>query len=199
MKAERTCGTCSASLAGMRESARYCGDTCRVRASRSLSRCTHCDAPVCTLANPVCARCQYEESHLGQKLTLRGFLEWTDERDICLYCGEFSQKREHVPSRRRAVAAWKVPTCRECALLSRGSGKPVLERSDDIRHGRMRKYGRALKVPEWSDEELQEMDGHMATALRGWQLARDTVLQQIRWNIRDMISDVDSYDPQGHM
>jgi hypothetical protein len=105
----------------------------------------------------------------------RTYGDWRE--DPCRYCGAPAQGFDHVPPLRWAEAqpSWvldntdlrKVPACTECNTALSGSILFTLkERRRYLLDHYRRKYKPFLRMPEWSEEELDELDPRLAEDVR---------------------------------
>lgn len=92
--------------------------------------------------------------------------------EICVYCGEMADSRDHVPPttvalrigmRRKVVSA-----CRECNLLlgPRPPWYSILARRRKIAEILRRRYSKVLRIPPWTEEEIQAFGPNLERSVR---------------------------------
>jgi hypothetical protein len=130
----------------------------------------------------VCVPCQVSELIRLERKTLKEVVDWIRDRGLCFYCGENATEIEHVIPQRLEYPTWTVMSCRECNSLAGGEAfVSALDKARYIRDRRERRYRDLLRMPEWDDEELQEMGPTMRRSIRTHQRARDIVRCQLTW------------------
>lgn len=85
--------------------------------------------------------------------------------DPCTYCGEPSDTMDHIPplcfadSRSDIGQSFiVVPSCSECNTHLGGRlFLTITHRRKSVREYLRRKYAKALRMPEWDDDELAEL------------------------------------------
>lgn len=103
--------------------------------------------------------------------------------DPCVYCGRPSEGIDHVPPRSLShveVEGFIYRCCNECN--SSLGVKPLFTLRDRKAYLAERyadKYANTLQLPDWSEQELEEMSEYMAQDIRHKLKLRD--------NLRDMI------------
>jgi hypothetical protein len=88
----------------------------------------------------------------------------------CIYCGAPAVVWDHVPpislayhyAGNQEIKFLLVPACGECnALLSNHDIPTVDERKNYLLNRITKKYRKILKMPDWSDSELEEIKGYI--------------------------------------
>lgn len=113
----------------------------------------------------------------------------------CIYCGALATTVDHVPpkrARKQLLAMGlemtfefaEFPACRECnCVLSDRDLWTIAERKAYIRRRLIARYRHELRIPDWGDSELAELE----PGLRGYVLdglvVRDFVRARLRWSM----------------
>ena len=83
------------------------------------------------------------------------------DASTCFYCGQPATCMDHFPPVSQYVHgsdSWLVPSCSECNSLAGDSIQYTLEqRRAYVREKLSKRYRKLLNMPEWSDEELNEL------------------------------------------
>lgn len=125
---------------------------------------------------------------------------------VCVYCGVFADSEDHVVPRHLLERAgelsvdlskvmrmqrWVVPACRECNTMIGGRLYPTLaERRAAAHAGIRRKYASYLRVPDWSDEELDEMGPTAQREIVAAMAVRDWVRKRLAWRGARKVEDI---------
>ena len=129
----------------------------------------------------------------------------TDD-DLCYYCGDPAAEVEHVIPRavfqrvRTLIANdvldmdfWqelgiyssRYRTVRACIECNRLAGahfdKTASERKARIKAALRRKYRRLLSMPDWTRQELDELDGPLRSYVFEHIIRRDHILERLRY------------------
>lgn len=110
---------------------------------------------------------------------------------FCCYCGVPASDFDHVvpwswnhTGKRKTKNRNKetcVGACSECnSLLSNYFLHSIKDRADYLSDRLALRYKDLLKMPVWSEEELDEMGYTQATYIRNKQMQRDLVIDRIR-------------------
>jgi hypothetical protein len=118
----------------------------------------------------------------------------------CYYCGSPANTVDHVVPRSlladlaalsdEAVTAvlvhpgrtMTVPACRECnCLLGSQYFSTLAARKAWLKERLRRRYRRVLQMPDWAEEELEELRYNLRVAIEASLARRDTVRQRLRW------------------
>jgi hypothetical protein len=110
-----------------------------------------------------------------------------DEARYCIYCGDWYECIDHRvpidwPGNRRSYAAGDVvPACRECSLLlSHFSKKTLSSRAEYLMGSYEKRAAKWLRVPPWSEQELQEMGYGMQKQIRRALMVRSIYIAKLR-------------------
>jgi hypothetical protein len=107
-------------------------------------------------------------------------------RDICYYCGSLPDTLDHVPPINWVIAMGalalqeagapflKVPACKQCnSILGSKRYFTCAQRKAYIASALREKYRALRSITEWSEEELEQLDGNLETFVRAhadWRL-----------------------------
>ena len=116
---------------------------------------------------------------------------------VCYYCGVLADTVDHVVPRHlleRAGAAgislaavyrvrlWEVPACRECNCLIGGAiFKTIKERVAYVKMRIRKRYSRLLRMPQWTEEELEEVGPGMRGFVANAQARRQYIRDRLAW------------------
>ena len=118
-----------------------------------------------------------------------GAREW-DPADLCYYCGVPSSTIDHTIPRTLlnrlsreeladlfAIKRLTVPACQECnSLIGASVHRTLAARKTYLKQRLEAKYGKFLRMPEWSEGEIDEMGPRMQDHLR-WAMATKRVIE----------------------
>lgn len=112
--------------------------------------------------------------------------------DWCIYCGMVANSREHFPPASLTMRGLLLPCCTECNALA-GTDHPVdfALRSRMVKNKLMYRYRKALRVPVWKSEELDEMGRTLKGELKAWQRKRRIIQSRIAWNAESYLASID--------
>jgi hypothetical protein len=131
---------------------------------------------------------------------IRDGVEW------CTYCGRLADTIDHVVPRhllKRAAeigyspagfARLIVPACRECNSYLGGRIHGSLEqRRAEAKEGIRKRYARALRVPDWTEEELAEMSPKLRREIKVTLMVKQETKIRLSWtNPREQDRDIRS-------
>jgi hypothetical protein len=110
-----------------------------------------------------------------------------DEARYCVYCGDWYECTDHRvpvdwPGDNRSYAAGDIVTaCRECSLLLSHFPKETLSSRAEYLVGAYKKRAaKWLRVPPWSEQELEELGYGMQTQIRRALVARSIYVAKLR-------------------
>jgi hypothetical protein len=125
---------------------------------------------------------------------------------VCTYCGILADSEDHVVPRHlleRAdelgldlskvmrMRSWIVPSCRECnSMLGGQLFATIQERRAAAHKGIRRKYASYLRIPDWSDDELDEMGPNAQREIVAGMAIRDWVRGRLRWRGAKVVEDI---------
>ena len=89
------------------------------------------------------------------------------DNEFCIYCGVIADCYDHVPPISAFIKnapAFKFAACTECnSMLSSNSETNLKKRRDYLFKKYYKKYKKVFNMPDWSIEELNELDSSMRT------------------------------------
>lgn len=172
------------------------------RKAAALPICQDCGRPHWTVARGgeqrVCSSCRYFASVRNDRRTLSGAIEFLRSRSLCAYCGEAATDVEHVVPRSSKLPTYTVPACKECNGIAGAIVFPSFLAKLNFIQKRIRvRYAKVLKVPEWTDDEIEEMGYAMQQQIIGFQRVRNWVLRRIDWDIASVVvaAEMESLSP----
>lgn len=122
---------------------------------------------------------------------LRKQLKENDEPFWCEYCGMPADTVDHfkpvhftnMASQLTQVEIGKLLyACRECNSIAGAEVfKTLAAKRKHIQTHLRKKYAKYLKMPHWSDDELEEMGSEMRRYILHCQTMKGLVLQRVRW------------------
>ncbi len=125
---------------------------------------------------------------------------------VCVYCGILADTEDHIVPRhllKRAeelsldlskvmrMRSWVMPACRECNSSLSGQVFPTLKERRAAAHKSIRrKYRAYLRIPDWTDEELETMGQQAQREIVAGLAVRDWVRGRLRWNGARIVEDI---------
>ncbi len=183
----RACRNCSDEFTTQHVTKVFCDDSCRAMSGKGARThtCSRCGVPhpSVTAAKATCIACLFYDQVRVEKRELRELVDWLGDRGLCFYCGDYASDHEHVVPRVTGLPTWIVRACSECNSIAGGElFTSILEKRDYIRARRTKKYGRILKQPEWTEDELADMGRKLRVGIEAAQRAKKFVQSQIEWD-----------------
>lgn len=112
--------------------------------------------------------------------------------DWCVYCGDIATSREHFPPASLTTKGLLLPCCLECnALAGTESGTDFALRAEIVKNKIRHKYQRALMVPLWGSDELDEMGRTLKGEIETWQRKRRIIQSRLAWNAESYLASID--------
>jgi hypothetical protein len=110
----------------------------------------------------------------------------------CTYCGDNAEEFDHFPPRAVTNYGLLVPCCRECnshisTLYAFSFKDRSLLAKDKIR----KKYSKLLRIPEWDEEELNDMAPHMRDSVLDGQRIQEIIKQRLAWDSWSYLKGID--------
>jgi hypothetical protein len=106
----------------------------------------------------------------------------------CVYCGDFTPYTDHFPPDTFGWRGWLIPACRECNTLAYTDfANSFFKRADLVKERLRRKYKTILRTPDWTVEELQEVEPDMARAILSILSLRDSIQRRLEWRVRPYV------------
>ena len=114
------------------------------------------------------------------------------EGSPCIYCGQPANSVDHfIPSSfLEDISDLEVdvphqellPACLECNSIKRDRVFDTIREARRHIHARLReKYHKFLEIPDWSEDELEELGYSLRQAVRRSLLERDRILARLAW------------------
>lgn len=114
------------------------------------------------------------------------------QQDWCVYCGASATAKDHfapvsvvaslMSMGLRVSGKFLVPSCGECNGIAHDSIFVSIGAKRRYIQGRLkRKYSKLLNMPDWTEEELDEMGYMMRSAIIGGIAQRDYMRARIAW------------------
>jgi hypothetical protein len=122
-----------------------------------------------------------------------------DEKGMepCVYCGVPAQGEDHVIPQSYMAAmsdvmsplditlrAWghTVPCCQQCnSMLGASALHTVAQRKSLVKERLRHKYARELAVPEWTQEEINALNGRLREHVVAAQARKVLIMRRLRW------------------
>lgn len=103
-----------------------------------------------------------------------------------------AESRDHFPPASLTMKGLLLPCCLECNSLA-GTDHPVDFdlRAKMVKNKLMHRYRKALKVPIWTSEELDEMGRTLKGELKAWQRRRRIIQSRLAWNAESYLASID--------
>ncbi len=123
---------------------------------------------------------------------------------ICIYCGMSANTQDHViPLSILAnltdiieIQSYKVPACNECNTLAGAKYfNSFNEKKEFIRHQLEFKYQKILKIPHWTDDELQEMGSEAQRDIKAYLIKKEIILERIDYTSPDELDINEIFTP----
>lgn len=176
-----------------RGGAKFCSDRCRMAYHNAKSavtkKCPECRAPM--IARPgdtICPRCAWSAYSKAFIRTNKEMIEWFKDHSICFYCGELADEVEHVMPRHTKIRTFTVPSCGECNRFASGAVfMSVHDKMQYIRDRRAKKYRKLLTMPEWTEDELDDLTGNLKRHVRAVAAASEIVKSQLSWDVSEVL------------
>ena len=114
--------------------------------------------------------------------------------DPCTYCGQVSDTLDHIPPLVMvgAMASTganldapfiKVPACHECnSILGAVNRMRIRDRRAHVKDALRKKYKKFLRIPNWDEDELEEVDPAFAREIRASVNFAKHVRARLKWH-----------------
>jgi len=102
----------------------------------------------------------------------------------CYYCGAVATDREHVVPRQYIPNnnIMKVDSCKECNLLLGYTVQDSLQLRKDYLKEKLRiRYKKILTLPEWTEEELEEMEYNLRLHIEQGRRLKEIIKERLAW------------------
>lgn len=111
----------------------------------------------------------------------------------CSYCGDIADTMDHFPPRSVTNYGLLIPCCRECnSSLSTLYAFSFKDRAALAKRNIRSKYKKLLRIPDWTDEEFEEMALHMKESVLAGQRIRDQIKERLAWNAWSYLKGIDT-------
>lgn len=117
-------------------------------------------------------------------MLLRDAVEYCKEHQVCAYCGEYGSEAEHVVPKHLELDTWTILACSDCNNIA--GGAPLFtfrDKRDHIRAGIRKRHGKLLRMPDWTDDEIDDLGPAMRRSVLAHARAREIVLQRLSFDI----------------
>lgn len=122
-------------------------------------------------------------------------------RRVCFYCGDPAETVDHVPPL-SYVAQWGsdllitsgisfllVESCGECnGLLSNGPESTILDRADLVKEKLAKRYKKLLRLPEWSQDEIEALGPSMRKYVGDPNMALKRIKRRLAWTPEEYLA-----------
>ena len=110
--------------------------------------------------------------------------------ELCIYCGEAADTREHFPPISVSTRGLFLPACLECNIIAGNKYAYDLEmRALIVKDGLKHKYKKVLKCPDWTEKDLSELGHNLKSGVLEWQIKKSKLSRRLAWNaIKYLIS-----------
>jgi len=111
----------------------------------------------------------------------------------CVYCGMAANTDEHYPPSTYSATGLILPACGECNNLASTEWPTNFEKR--VAHVKSKlewRHRKALKMPVWTADDLDELSSEMRREIKIWQKRSRIAKQRIAWNAMSYLSSIDS-------
>lgn len=110
----------------------------------------------------------------------------------CLYCGMVATTEDHFPPISYSLRGFLLPACSECNTFA-GTSYPtnLAKRIEYVKERLKKKYRKILRMPVWTQDELNEMGYGLKTGIDQCQRNRRTAHGRIAWNAESYLASID--------
>lgn len=119
-----------------------------------------------------------------EKRQLMEVVDFLREKGLCAYCGEYGSEVEHVVPRVSKLPTYTVLACREC----NGTAGDRLfasfpEKQSFILAQYKKRYARVLRLPEWTEDEIDEMGYALRKQIEAYQTVKASIERRLEWSL----------------
>jgi hypothetical protein len=113
---------------------------------------------------------------------------------VCVYCGDAATEKDHIipysyagmcsvrSGKAGNYAGETVPACKDCnSWLGSRMILTVAERKKAVARSLPKRYAKLLKAPNWTLEELEEIEQSLRTAIETTAKKKAAIKRRIRW------------------
>lgn len=102
----------------------------------------------------------------------------------CVYCGMTSDSVEHFPPKSVTHRGFLLPCCRECNTYAGASyAFDFDKRVNFVREKIRKKNAKYLKMPIWTEEQLDELSGRLKRSVKLCQEKRRIATKRLAWDV----------------
>ena len=100
----------------------------------------------------------------------------------CVYCGQTATTDEHFPPYSYSDFGYILPACSECNNLAHTAyPKNFMDRVDHVRLKLRAWHHKLLELPEWTEDELADMEWELATDIRRALKRKEFLESRLSW------------------
>lgn len=114
---------------------------------------------------------------------------------FCIYCGNRADSDEHFPPIVASKFGFILRACKECNLIANATyATNFSERASFVKKKLFARYGKLLRQPEWSVEELSGMSYSMRDSILKIAARQKEIKDRLNWDWRAGLATTDSDD-----
>jgi hypothetical protein len=103
-----------------------------------------------------------------------------------------ANSRDHFPPATLTMHGLLLPCCLECnSLAGTENGTSFSLRAELVKDKLRKKYQKALDVPSWGSDELNEMGHQIKRDIETWQKKRRVIQSRLAWNAESYLKSID--------
>ena len=103
----------------------------------------------------------------------------------CYYCGVPATCMDHFPPivlYETGGEAWLIPSCTECnSILGSDFHYTLEQRKAHVKYQLEKRYKKVLAIPEWTDDELIDMEYALLQHIENSRLLREQVIDRLSY------------------
>ena len=159
-----------------------------MKGKRSIIKCSQCRYHTTNKwrhhGEHICPKCQVNQMVQHERIAFADIISWLKKYCVCAYCGRPANEREHVIPKCTGFSTYILPSCGECNRLASGTFYwGYKEKLQGIKERRQNKYQKILKMPEHTEEELNELSGTLKAKIISKLVLKEIILQQLSWDM----------------
>jgi 5-methylcytosine-specific restriction endonuclease McrA len=160
------------------------GVVAKAEAKPGLDSCPRCGVSHwSSRGGAECSVCRYFELVTVEKAQMREAIDYLKERSMCAYCGDFGSEIEHVVPRCSRLPTYTLLACSECNQIAGGElFQSFEEKRRHIQQGLGAKWRKLIRLPEWTEDELEEMGYSMRSKIKALSAAREWAKRRTEWD-----------------
>jgi|CryBogDrversion2_4_1035264.scaffolds.fasta_scaffold54097_1 hypothetical protein len=103
--------------------------------------------------------------------------------DFCVYCGQHAQSDEHFPPDSWGRRGFLFPCCKECNnFASTKYPTNFVKRVAYVKEKIAKKHKKALDLPVWTQDDLDELEGNLKRSVGLWQKKKRVAQARLVWD-----------------